>query len=380
MIAKKIFLIFPALFFLSSILIPVNAKPESIYSQDFVESLDTFVFSKSFANPSTIYYIDSPIGDNCIQVYNNTPQTSYISGINTEVKVFPNGYKVVGCYIKICSGSVLGTQCIFKVADNSSNHAMWISIFYSYDHSRWEMSGGVYGSGGGSNMVLTSVNLDVWYWVEMEYVNPNEQSFYVNGVGKGGFSGYGVNMGNDCTIFIVDHLEGTIIGKARYDYIRCTDYLEYPPTAIVKLSIYAYNIETNQNLTISIPFSINSTFYDTPFVGYKNFGYYALAPRMHWNNKSHVFDFVNWSDYNGAERTIYLNSPKTYIMQYQVSEKWDPGGWVDFFIGVAGLFLIFGSWISLKVFWDDEEYAKALGTWIVMLILGIGLTTVLLGG
>ena len=55
-------------------------------------------------------------------------------------------------------------------------------------------------------------------------------------------------------------------------------------------------------------------------------------------------------------------------------------GWYNLGIGLTGLILIFSSWFVAKHLYDNGAYAEAIGYWLIMMVFGIGLLTVLVGG
>lgn len=55
-------------------------------------------------------------------------------------------------------------------------------------------------------------------------------------------------------------------------------------------------------------------------------------------------------------------------------------GWYNFGIGLLGFILIFSSWFVAKHLYDNGTYAEAVGYWLIMIIFGFGLITVMVGG
>lgn len=149
------------------------------------------------------------------------------------------------------------------------------------------------------------------------------------------------------------------------------------------LNIYAESGSNGENITM--PFTINRTWYSTPYSCAMDPGIYDVAFPTMWNlNGSHTWNFINWTDSNGgysySERIINFTEEATYIVYYSLNRNWDPGGWVNFILGLIGFGLMFFSWIFGYGLWKDDEYAKAIGVWLGMFTIGLGIFTVMLGG
>lgn len=161
-------------------------------------------------------------------------------------------------------------------------------------------------------------------------------------------------------------------------------YLNVTISTLDFLTIYAKSASDGENLTM--PFTINGAWNSTPYQYLIDKAVYDVAFPTLWNyNGSHSWSFVNWTDYGGggyfySERIINFTQGTEYTLYYTLSRNWDPGGWTNFIIGLIGFGLMFFSWIFGYGLWKDDEYAKAIGVWLGMFTIGLGIFTVILGG
>lgn len=161
-------------------------------------------------------------------------------------------------------------------------------------------------------------------------------------------------------------------------------YLNVTISTLDFLTINAKSASTGENLTM--PFTINGAWNSTPYQYLIDKAVYDVAFPTLWNyNGSHTWTFVNWTDYDGggyfySERIINFTQGTEYTLYYTLSRNWDPGGWTNFILGLIGFGLMFFSWIFGYGLWKDDEYAKAIGVWLGMFTIGLGIFTVMLGG
>ena len=148
-----------------------------------------------------------------------------------------------------------------------------------------------------------------------------------------------------------------------------------------QLAVYANNLDGNAS--IGVVFKIGVSWYHTPsLLNYPSDSTISLTmSQISALNQTHNWRFVGWSD-NSSDRTKTFNmaTSQSCLAYYSLEPKGgDPGGWINFWIGFLGLGMMFSSWIFLKHYWDEDEYAKALGTWIALFTIGIGVFTIMLG-
>jgi hypothetical protein len=275
------------------------------------------------------------------------------------------------------------------VFDSVSGDDLLLHFYWNPGASRYEGEFRADGGSGGGGSTVWIITQGAWYWIEMSYVgdyNGAEMYCYVNGTNVGNRHTYLVHVDNTSSIKLFHSTggSGNCWGDISLDLVRFDTQQEYPPTNppfYVDVSFQALDIRTGQNL--SIPIYLNGTGYSTPCtISVYPPSTLDVSVIQTWDfNSSHHMSFLNWSDGNTETfRTLSITDFHTYTIYYGLERNWDPGGWINFFIGIVGLILIASSWIMLKIFWNDDEYAKAIGIWLAMLILGFGLTTVLLGG
>lgn len=179
-------------------------------------------------------------------------------------------------------------------------------------------------------------------------------------------------------------LEDYMVSASGWPVSVLSAYLDVTISTLDFLTIYAKSASTGENLTM--PFTIQGAWNSTPYQYLIEKASYDVAFPTLWNyNGSHSWSFVNWTDYYGegyfySERIINFTQGIEYTVFYSISRNWDPGGWTDFILGLIGFGLMFFSWIFGYGLWKDDEYAKAIGVWLGMFTIGLGIFTVMLGG
>jgi len=189
---------------------------------------------------------------------------------------------------------------------------------------------------------------------------------------------------NELDIYEDDATFGSYYYRMWIDDIRWADEGEGgepPPTSL--LTIRALDPQGNN---LSMPFMLDGMWNSTFFSYDMALANYSISFPSAWNfNGSHTWNFINWTDYGGGgyfytERIIIFTEETQYTVYYSISRNWDPGGWVNFILGLIGFGLMFFSWIFGYGLWKDDEYAKAIGVWLGMFTIGLGIFTVMLGG
>lgn len=165
-------------------------------------------------------------------------------------------------------------------------------------------------------------------------------------------------------------------------YIDDVSLMAEPPHTSL-LTIRALDPQGNN---VSMPFMLDGMWNSTFFSYDMALANYSISFPSAWNfNETYTWNFINWTDYGGGgyfytERIIIFTEETQYTVYYSISRNWDPGGWVNFIIGLIGFGLMFFSWIFGYGLWKDDEYAKAIGVWLGMFTIGLGIFTVMLGG
>lgn len=376
MALKKPFLIILILFLSTFYIERVNGI--IVYDFDTLEDLNSLTKNNS-DNYNVTLNVDSKMGSYSFNYCNNSAMSGDSHDFLNTVTVCPSGTKVLGFWFKALGGQS-SSDAINTVrwVDTDNDHSIFLGVHYNTDHSAFRFYCGVLGSGGFPTH-SHPLTLDKWYWVELRWVNSNTQQIVIDGVDLHDYSGWNVQIDDSNVQVHIARFSYTYLLKARYDYFRITDTLEYPPSnPKSKLEVDTRNLS---NQTLNIPFVLNTSSFNCPYNESLDQASYIMEALGQWNNKTHIYTFVNWSDGStNLIRTFTLDEDKSFIVYYTIGVKYDPGGWINFGIGLVGLILIFLSWIVLKLKWKDHDYSSAIGYWLLLMVIGIALFTVMVGG
>lgn len=363
--------------FLLALLIPMGSSAPSL-SYDKMEDTSHFSYSPSNLFGTSISYDwVSGYGHKSIQVSNLTfsGSTRYIT--DTAITNYPSGKKVLGMWFKWITGNIGHSYpTILMLQDIGTGHYMSMSIGYT---SSWVLIYAVNGAGGSSTTTV-GLTINSWLWLEMCLNTTNLQTFYINGTGIGSKAGYGLSMGSNCRTLLA-YASGASIGEYRMDYLWLSNEEDYPPP-FPEQSLTILCIDQATGLNFSLPVYFNGSLHYSPHsenVTYlQNVTIRILEIREY--NKTHSYVFKNWADGSkSSTRTYFMDSDQSATAYYLLVRKWDPGGWINFGIGLLGLLMMGASWLFLYHFWTSKEYAKALVVWIALFIVGFGFFTVMLG-
>jgi len=170
---------------------------------------------------------------------------------------------------------------------------------------------------------------------------------------------------------------GTHNVEITYSYINVTYTASYSD-----LHIQGYD-QNAENITV--PYGIVGIgIYNTPHthVELEHENYTIVMRERRDLNKTHYAVFVRWNDTGSTNNTRVIDhdSEGTYTAIYTVYRGTDLSDTIIFGIGVVGLGLMFLSWVIARDYWKQGEYANAVGYWMALFFIGVGLFTVLLGG
>lgn len=253
--------------------------------------------------------------------------------------------------------NVTAINCMALI--QSTANAVVIDVHFDNGNGSWSSPGSV------GNWYGTESYSLKWYGLEANHLNSSLHNVTEVNNAKMQLEDYMTNAG------------GWPVGVL-------SSYLDVTISTLDFLTINAKSASTGENLTM--PFTINGAWNSTPYQYVIDKAVYDVAFPTLWDyNGSHSWSFVNWTDYGGggyfySERIINFTSGTEYTLYYSLTRNWDPGGWVNFIIGLIGFGLMFFSWIFGYGLWKDDEYAKAIGVWLGMFTIGLGIFTVMLGG
>jgi hypothetical protein len=164
------------------------------------------------------------------------------------------------------------------------------------------------------------------------------------------------------------------------DDISMDYFNESEPTNL--LSVYAYANPGTGNVSIPVQTIIDGYYYTTPISMNHTAGNFTVEMALNYGyNATHDVYFSEWTDGTlGNSRTVNFTGALSLGANYGFIRHADFGGYFNFFLGVFGLILMGGGIVTLKLCWDDHNYAWGLGICLACEVIGLGFCTILVGG
>jgi hypothetical protein len=318
--------------FFSFYILPVNAV--TLYAYDLC---DTVWQKNGSSTPATctLNTVDHPEGTSSIQINSNTVDeiTDSFQSVNLTTANMPeNPPFVLGLWFKLSQGLTNGSLFgVFMMQDAVTGNGFgfrwvwWNDPYFSY-----RISINTIGGGGGSPDPSYSFNLNDWLWIELDYqgyYNGASVVMYVNGTQRANRGTFGCEVHGDQSAIIVYHAVTWYSGgTARFDYIKFTSDLEYPPAdpAPNTVNVFASPADVGSVGFIRDSGTARTTPYEENVSVATHVWERSEATKT--KNSTCIYGFDYWMVTNssgsfnvtGSTITLYINEPTNITLVYSV--------------------------------------------------------------